>query len=257
MDNRRAFTLIELLVVISIIALLIGLLLPALSAAREAARRSVCLANQKQNATGLYAFASERKGIFPRTNAEINVNNGVFSVWVASNPIDSIDERYLGHGLLVAQGYLGTAETFYCPTNEDVKSQYDAQNPVNPSGGGWPAAALPSKGGLPAGQTVVQTNYHYRSMRDEKNNTWRRVSMERDDSGTALMADNFSEVTRGVDAHHGDGYNVAYADGHASYVLDSAYVIRDFNGGSPYHAGSAGFLLQHEVWRDYLSTSEN
>lgn len=60
-QRRRAFTLIELLVVISIIALLIAILLPALGAARDSARTAQCLSNQKQFATGAYAYAADNK----------------------------------------------------------------------------------------------------------------------------------------------------------------------------------------------------
>ncbi len=63
--RRTGFTLIELLVVIAIIALLVSILIPALSSAREAARRSVCLSNQKQLATGGNMYANdERVGMF-------------------------------------------------------------------------------------------------------------------------------------------------------------------------------------------------
>jgi prepilin-type N-terminal cleavage/methylation domain-containing protein/prepilin-type processing-associated H-X9-DG protein len=248
---RRAFTLIELLVVISIIALLIAILLPALGAARNAARDSACLSNQRQNAIGLYTYAVDNKNELPRSNAEVNTGPGVYSIWLDSLPIDSKDERYVGHGLLMYQRVLDDARTFYCPRNEDPLLQYD--RPDGFGGGGWAAGVEPHRGGLPAGQRFVQTHYHYRSLLDANTNTWRAVDLDRDNaSETALLADNFAEPSRGVDIHHGDGYNVAYADGHATYLRDSRFDIRDYNGGNPYHAGPAGYLLQNEVWRDLI-----
>jgi prepilin-type N-terminal cleavage/methylation domain-containing protein/prepilin-type processing-associated H-X9-DG protein len=249
---RRAFTLIELLVVISIIALLIAILLPALGKARDTARDAACLSNQRQNAIGLYTYAVDHKNELPRSNAQVDTSNGVFQVWTLGYPVDSVDERYVGHGLLMFKGTLQDARSFYCPRNTDVTIQYDPDTSPN-TGGGWPAGTLPHKGGMPAGQVAVQTHYHFRSFLDESSNTWRSIDLDRENpSESAMMADNFSEITRGVDIHHRDGYNVAYADGHATYLRDSAHAIRDYNGGSPYHAGLFGYLLQHEVWRDLM-----
>lgn len=56
---RRGFTLIELLVVVAIISLLIAILLPALQHAREQARSTVCLANMKTLATGVFQYAGD------------------------------------------------------------------------------------------------------------------------------------------------------------------------------------------------------
>lgn len=248
---RRAFTLIELLVVISIIALLIAILLPALGAARNTARDAACLSNQRQNAIGLYTYATDNDNVLPRSNAEIDVNIGIYIVWHPDYPVDAKDERYVGHGLLMYQRILQDARTFYCPRNEDPFIKYDQRSG---EGGGWPAGDLPHQGGLPAGQRFPQTHYHYRSMLDETTNTWRAVDLDRDNaSEAALMADNFSDPARGVGIHHRDGYNVAYADGHANFVKDTGFEVRDKNGGSRYVNFEVGYRLQHEVWRDLLS----
>ncbi len=62
---RTAFTLIELMVVIAVVAVLIGLLLPSLNKAREAGRAVNCLANLKNSAVILQAYADENKGLSP------------------------------------------------------------------------------------------------------------------------------------------------------------------------------------------------
>ena len=61
----RCFTLIELLVVVAIIAILAAMLLPALAAAREKARRSNCMNQLKQMATGLSSYASDYQNYYP------------------------------------------------------------------------------------------------------------------------------------------------------------------------------------------------
>ena len=252
---HRAFTLIELLVVISIIALLIAILLPALGAARRTAQDATCLSNQRQNAIALYSFATDRDGVMPRSNAEIPTWPGVYAVWLESIAVDLIDERYLGHGLLIYFGYMDDPRTFYCARNNDPNIQYDKASASGLSRG-WPSnGLLPHEAGaLPASQRFVQTHYHYRSVYDEQTLQWRSINLERDPnpSEQAMMADNFATPSRGVDIHHLTGYNVSYADGHASFVKDTSFEIRDYNGGLSYHAGSAGYLLQNEVWRDLL-----
>src|SRR5207244_1375976 len=58
-------TLIELLVVIAIIAILAAMLFPVFAQAREQARRSVCLSNVKQLATGTMMYAQDYDETMP------------------------------------------------------------------------------------------------------------------------------------------------------------------------------------------------
>lgn len=57
--SRGAFTLIELLVVIAIIAILMSVLMPALNRAREQGRRAVCLSHLKTLMLGWMMYADE------------------------------------------------------------------------------------------------------------------------------------------------------------------------------------------------------
>jgi prepilin-type N-terminal cleavage/methylation domain-containing protein/prepilin-type processing-associated H-X9-DG protein len=57
--SRRGFTLVELLVVIAIIALLMAILMPALNRAREHGKRAVCLGNVRQLILAWSIYADE------------------------------------------------------------------------------------------------------------------------------------------------------------------------------------------------------
>ena len=67
----------------------------------------------------------------------------------------------------------------------------------------------------------------------------------------AVVADAFSDPTRGVDLHHKTGYTVLFLDGHTQFHKDPTFKIRDLAGGGKraYHAGGAGYRMQEEVWR--------
>ncbi|MBI4580297.1 MAG: DUF1559 domain-containing protein [Planctomycetes bacterium] len=61
----RAFTLIEVLVVVAIISVLVAILFPSLRRAREDARRTVCMANLKQVAAGVFSYAASNRDLGP------------------------------------------------------------------------------------------------------------------------------------------------------------------------------------------------
>ncbi len=59
MCKRKGFTLIELLVVIAIIAILMAILMPALQRAKEQGQRAVCMGNLKQLALGWTMYCDD------------------------------------------------------------------------------------------------------------------------------------------------------------------------------------------------------
>ena len=71
----------------------------------------------------------------------------------------------------------------------------------------------------------------------------------KDSGAMAFMADVFSDPSRGVQYHHQNGYNVAYADGHSEFVKDLEGKIRDFGGGLTYHVDH---IRQDFVWKKFF-----
>lgn len=117
--KRQGFTLIELLVVIAIIAILAGLLLPALQRARESARRTNCMGNLRQVATGFELYANDYERLPTETpwggtttyykhmysNADdLNINAFVFEI--------------LFNG---RKGVVPDEKVFSCPSNPAAK----------------------------------------------------------------------------------------------------------------------------------------
>lgn len=139
MKTRHAFTLIELLVVISIIALLIALLLPALGQARNAAKQSQCLSNMKNLNGGLYTYASDSKGEYPRHDADWPTD--VRRSNVAGLRAENV------HIDLYEGGYLTDGAVTICPLIADYHQQAWYSNPdefISASGttfGGWTSGA--------------------------------------------------------------------------------------------------------------------
>jgi prepilin-type processing-associated H-X9-DG protein/prepilin-type N-terminal cleavage/methylation domain-containing protein len=68
MRKTKAFTLVELLVVIAVIALLMAILLPALSKAKELARRVACGNNMRTLMQCSFAYANTYDGAFVPVN---------------------------------------------------------------------------------------------------------------------------------------------------------------------------------------------
>jgi prepilin-type N-terminal cleavage/methylation domain-containing protein len=85
----KAFTLIEMLVVIAIIGVLAALLLPVLSRARASGKRTTCLNNLKQIATGVHMYAGDFNEIlFPVANPFNKPSIlPVFYEWTAYNQL--------------------------------------------------------------------------------------------------------------------------------------------------------------------------
>lgn len=249
MSNKKGFTLIELLVVIAIIALLLSIITPALRKAKEQAQKLVCAAHLRSCGYAGALYSNDNDGRYPychmdtpNANVSAGMSYGSYAVWIDGLQNFDNTNGYIAHGLFFHYDLLDDPKLFYCPANKNDTIQYGEPSGI---GGGWPEGQIPED--LGPNQVWVQTTYHSRSLWDGRE--WRSVNFNKDSGGMAFMADVFSDPDRGVQYHHKDGYNVAYADGHANYIWDKEGEIELFNDDQRYNADHG---MQDVVWKTYF-----
>ncbi|MGC9317081.1 MAG: type II secretion system protein [Armatimonadota bacterium] len=194
--QRRGFTLIELLVVIAIIAILAAILFPVFARAREKAKQTSCLSNMKQIATATEMYTQD------------------------------YDERYPMN--IYASG-IGVV-TFYHELMPYMKNTQILQCPSEPKRIGMDEleALLPIP--LMPGIVSVGYNGNYAIFEDGPNNPLTgaddAVVAKADlpyPSETFVMGDGEIELAPSlfnspvVNAHN-EGFNAAFADGHAKWT---------------------------------------
>lgn len=195
--HDSGFTLVELLVVIGIIALLIAMLLPTLARAREASNRTVCLSNLRQVGLAFRFYALDNHDEVP---LGYRSGNKQFNSMVFSNTA----KKFVLFGWLYNAGLMKTPKAFFCPTENDPKSQFST--PQNP----WPP-------GDPAFQ--VYAGYGCRPEMELADDPLPNITMPRLNKfkNKAIVADLTAVVTR-VDTRHRVGINVLYGDGSAKWM---------------------------------------
>lgn len=193
--SRRGFTLIELLVVIAIIAILAAILFPVFAKAREKARQTSCLSNLKQIGLAVESYVADYDEAY-----QMSIYLAGTRVWVYFDPL---------------MPYMKNAQILQCPSETRRFGMSELQ------------AIIP----VPLGTTLQWVGYigNYAVFEDGPNNplTGANHPVIRQaelpfPAETFLMGDGEIELVprtfnSPVVGAHNDGFNVAYADGHAKF----------------------------------------
>ncbi len=240
-----AFTLIELLVVVAIIVILLAVLVPGLEKALRVAERAKCGANQRNIAQPCAIYAFENKRAFPRAANNGNTY-GATAMDVRqtlSNPdplapiTGSSGPTYaasaVGWGRLVITQQLPSTklgEIIHCPSLDTTSgapvnfgmdvAEYSANGSECAGGSTWVSNAAEDI------DDRILASYNYRGRSYESTHGGGVIRMGKAGSAFVLSSDFISthptatNPNYGRKFHHGDGWNIAYGDGHASYYRD-------------------------------------
>lgn len=220
--GRGAFTLVELLVVIAIIGILASLLVPALASAKGAGRRAACLSNLRQVGIAIELYANDGDGKIPYGPLAPPFTSPAEFYPSTGSPTSLLSLRSgapVALGLLLQDYLADTPKVLFCPGADKVMSSEEELAKV--------------------GTTQAQGSYFYRhagvtqlffSPATPPGNL-QLEALGTNRNGTpirALVIDSQFVCPPEMDAlnirprthHQQQVANAAYADGHASSLLN-------------------------------------
>ncbi len=202
-SNAKGFTLIELLVVIAIIAVLMAVLLPALNRAREQGKRAACLGNLRQMILGWNMYADSNNDKIVNGNTGTGTANLDGTCWVYFAGYSATRDQYIDgikRGLLFP--YCSDIKLYKCPTG--VRGEMVTYAIVDPMNG---YNAIPN-----AGKIV-------RNRMDIHHPGSRIVFLDEGRLSPSSWTIHYIEERwwDQITARHGNGTNLAFADGHCEY----------------------------------------
>ena len=196
-ERGKGFTLIELLVVIAIIAILAAILFPVFARAREKARQTSCLNNNKQFALALLMYAQDYDEHLPPA--------------MMYNPSGSIGFPRLLHP------YTMNWNIWECP------SSGWSRNFSVPDEGSFRLSYVANYYMMPWGDTPTSPQYQQGANLGRIARPAEQVLIAERGNVTAWGTSDASgeRVDRTV---HSEGANYCFADGHAKWLQESAFL---------------------------------
>jgi prepilin-type N-terminal cleavage/methylation domain-containing protein/prepilin-type processing-associated H-X9-DG protein len=257
---KAGFTLIELLVVIAIIAILAAILFPVFAQAREKARQTTCASNEKNLATATLMYLQDYDEVFPITVP------GNSDTYRAVGDQATFGPQTRSFYLNALEPYLKNRGILRCPSGPEV-NLYGA-GVVIPWATDGTAVSYAMNGylnafplsGMPApAQVILYTENGKQALRGlgmafpypgsatlaavQPGETW-RYSIEAGTNCPTNANQTYLESTGVSWWNHGQGHNLAYADGHVKWVgsasRGSAWVRWNGPNGTPAGNGSGG-----------------
>jgi prepilin-type N-terminal cleavage/methylation domain-containing protein/prepilin-type processing-associated H-X9-DG protein len=216
MKKRTGFTLIELLVVIAIIAILAAILFPVFAQARERARQATCLSNLKQTGTALMMYTQD----YDEWNPPMIHNNAIQDSWADfNNPAyPGQTPNFLGS----LTPYTKNNRIYGCPSAPDITTGNPGDQAItalsrtsylgNAVVMHRSIASIPN----PADIVYLQELFNARGrafLRPRATSTARTVYKWWYFPRTTGQADVWNYT-----AHHFNGGNVLFCDGHAKHL---------------------------------------